>query len=355
MRPILLLALAACTSSSTGDIVGPFTGPVTRFAIDRITLPTNNATARQLADDLDGNGAVDNQLGLVIGTLTTNNDTTTHAADMIASGAIESSLLLQAPDLTSAAKAGATYLGSDDADAVVMGGDIVEGVFVSNRTRTTRVPGMAVVHVPVFADADPSIVEVDAMELDLTPDGSGGYDALVHGAVPPDAAFSAVCAALPQMIYADPNDHYVLAGEADLNRDGVISCDEIRDNSLFQSMLAPDVKLDGQPMVSFGFGMHLVPCDSGACARGTPADPCHDRVQDNGETGIDCGGSCGPCPVAQPSCSDGVRDGLETDVDCGWNCPTCALGKQCWSGLDCASGACSGQGTLGTCIIKAAQ
>ena len=47
---------------------------------------------------------------------------------------------------------------------------------------------------------------------------------------------------------------------------------------------------------------------------------CVDGVQNNGETGIDCGGNCAPCPT----CSDGVQNGDETGVDCGGtNCAIC--------------------------------
>jgi hypothetical protein len=345
---LILLAVASCTNST--DIVGPFTGPVTRFAVDSITLPTSG-TVWQIGDDLDGNGYVDNELGQLFGSLSSNRDLSTHAADMIASGAIASSLELQAPDLTTAAKAGATYYGADNADATLAGGKIVGGVFTSNRTRTTHVPGRAVMYLPVFADADPSIVEIDYMELDLTPDGNGGYDALVRGGARADDIFAAMCDAIPQMIIADPTDHYELAGLIDTNHDGQLSCAEIRRNPLFVQWLYPDVVLEGETMISVGFAVHLVPCDAGPCAVHQPTDPCHDRVMDNGETGIDCGGSCAPCPVLQPSCSDGVRDGLETDIDCGWNCGKCALGQYCWNGGDCASGFCNGgQPGLGRCL-----
>ena len=67
---------------------------------------------------------------------------------------------------------------------------------------------------------------------------------------------------------------------------------------------------------------------------------CNDLVQDGDEKGVDCGGSCPlPCP---PTCSDGVLNQGEEQVDCGgpW-CPACAAtctdGKwnQGESGVDC--------------------
>lgn len=51
---------------------------------------------------------------------------------------------------------------------------------------------------------------------------------------------------------------------------------------------------------------------------------CVDGIQNNGETGVDCGGSCLACPT----CSDGIQNGEETAIDCGGSgcaaCPPCA-------------------------------
>jgi len=47
------------------------------------------------------------------------------------------------------------------------------------------------------------------------------------------------------------------------------------------------------------------------------APSCSDGIQNQGETGIDCGGPCAPCP----SCTDGIQNGDETGVDCGGSCP----------------------------------
>ena len=333
------VALAACVGESNHDIVGPFTGPTTRFAIDHIMLPTNSVEAEADADDLDGDMYPDNQLGSVIATLVGEGDGTTHGDDMIGAGVIASSITLQAPDLDTADKAGATYLGADGDSATTMGGFIAHGAFTSNRTRTTRVPGEATLVLPVFADADPVTVELDAMELDLAPDGSGGYNALVRGGVIEANVFPAITPAIIQMIASDPPNYPYLAHSIDANRDGQITPDEVAQSAILDSLLEADVMLFGQHMVSFGFAVHLVPCASGTCAP-PPTDTCFDRVRDGDETDVDCGGSCQACPVA-PSCTDGKLDGFETDVDCGWNCPPCASGKMCSGNADCTSGLCS--------------
>ena len=43
---------------------------------------------------------------------------------------------------------------------------------------------------------------------------------------------------------------------------------------------------------------------------------CQDELLNGDEEGVDCGGSCAPCPT----CTDGVRNGDETGIDCGVAC-----------------------------------
>ena len=47
-----------------------------------------------------------------------------------------------------------------------------------------------------------------------------------------------------------------------------------------------------------------------------PTPTCSDRVQNQGETGIDCGGPCTACPT----CTDGVKNQGELGIDCGGPC-----------------------------------
>ncbi len=55
---------------------------------------------------------------------------------------------------------------------------------------------------------------------------------------------------------------------------------------------------------------------------GPPSGTCNDGIQNQGETGIDCGGPCAPCPPT-PTCSDGIQNQGETGIDCGGPCPVC--------------------------------
>lgn len=101
------------------------------------------------------------------------------------------------------------------------------------------------------------------------------------------------------------------------------------------------------------------PCDGGACdADGhCVTSTCDSKRLDGDETGLDCGGSCGPCPDGQgcavkadclsgvctnqkcqaSACTDKVQNGSETGLDCGGTCPLkCSLGQGCSSNADCA-------------------
>jgi hypothetical protein len=350
-----------------GDIVGPFTGATARFAVDTIQLPYDLASSRELGDDLKGDGTIDNQIGAVAEYLASQHAAAT-PADVIAAGVVASSIEIQADNLDHASAAGVWYFGAGDDVATPVGGSIINGVFSSNRTRTTRAAGTAIARLPILIAADPSVLELHAMEIDLTPDDSGGYDALVRGGITV-GVLDAAAIGVPQMIASDPDDPYLLARAIDTNVDGVITAAEVRDSSLVQSMLAPDITFRGEMLVSIGFRMHLIPCDSGACAVHASVS-CFNRVRDGVETDVDCGGICRKCPggarctsaddcasnvcesgvCRPPSCVDGISDGFETDIDCGWNCPGCSAGRICFGDGDCANHLCMATpGDFGTC------
>jgi hypothetical protein len=370
LRASVLIALAACTAAPpSDDVVGPFTGARHRFVIDRIELPHDYNSARALGDDLDGDGIVDNQLGSVIGSLAGQGNVTSHADDMIAAGALTSVVEIQADDLTNDEGVGVWYYGAAGDPATPVGGTLVDGTFVSNRSRTTSVPGKAVLRLPVFADADPATIELVAMQLDLTPDGLGGFDGVVRGGVRRPPALSAALEGMVQMFEARPQDHRDFWSLVDRNHDGVVTLAELdADNSLLRAILTTDIVLgvDGESveLLSVGFRIHLAACDAGRCALQTAIDRCFDRVIDGDESDIDCGGSCGDCPAdgmcrtgadcqsggcdgglcRPPSCSDGLLDGFESNVDCGGACSGCPSFTACTFPSDCASGNCGANG-----------
>ena len=85
---------------------------------------------------------------------------------------------------------------------------------------------------------------------------------------------------------------------------------------------------------------------------------CCDGIQNQDETGIDCGGTtCDPCIFPCPACSNGVQDCSETGIDCGGTCIAChclngiqdfdEAGIDC-GGIDCSACSCIANQTCGT-------
>ena len=364
------IALVGCFHEDEidpNDVTGPYSGPITRYVVDGFTLPMTSTMARELGDDLDGDKSRDNQLGMVLGTLAAGKNLTTHAPEMIASGVLASSVEIQADSLANDATVRVWYYGAEGDVAGAVGGTLIDGAFVSNRTRTTRVPGTARLRLPVFVDVDPIEVELHAMELDLTPDGRGGFDAIVRGGIRIAEARQAAYDGILDMLAAFPQDHRTFFRVLERERDGVITYEELaREDGLLAALLSPDVELatrggEREEMISFGFKVHLSPCPVGRCAPPI-ADTCFDRVLDAGETDVDCGGPCTrACPAglrcaapedcqtlscspggtcAAATCSDGIVDGFEADVDCAGGCAPCATGKTCDTNLDCISNQC---------------
>jgi hypothetical protein len=352
-RPLLFLAFAACATESAPDI--EYTGEARRFVVDSIAVPLNNSEARQFGLDLNGDRTVDNQLGMVIATLTNFDDVTEHGADMVASGVIASSVEIVADDFANDDTVAVRYFGADGEHAELIGGALAEGRFT-----TETKGGIAIAKLPEFVDADPIVVRMTHMKVTLTADGRGGFDAIIAGAIEEDEAKGAAFTGAKQMIDARPADHLTFFRMLDvLPNDFNLTQSEFVNNSIIASLLSPDVTFDRKEMLSIGFRVHLSPCAAGNCVTAPPAAPCFDRVRDADETDIDCGGACGACATGatcataddcqslqcngtcgQPSCGNGVLDGFETDVDCGGQCGGCATGEWCWSNHDCANNRC---------------
>ncbi len=73
-------------------------------------------------------------------------------------------------------------------------------------------------------------------------------------------------------------------------------------------------------MTMMVFGMALI--FTTACNDDNDMGTCSDGIQNQDETGVDCGGVCDACPT----CSDGIQNQDETGVDCGGVCDPCLIG-----------------------------
>ena len=70
----------------------------------------------------------------------------------------------------------------------------------------------------------------------------------------------------------------------------------------------------------------------GPCSACPPVETCDDGIQNQGETGVDCGGPCSACPPVE-TCDDGIQNQGETGVDCGGPCTACAPAETCTDGI----------------------
>lgn len=69
-------------------------------------------------------------------------------------------------------------------------------------------------------------------------------------------------------------------------------------------------------------------CSAECPAMTPPAPSCYDGIQNQGEVGVDCGGPCDACETypASPTCYDHIKNEGETNVDCGGPCKACVTG-----------------------------
>jgi hypothetical protein len=359
-RACLLLALSACASDPEPI---EYTGETRRFVVSSIRVPTSHSESREFGLDIDGDRTIDNQLGAVTATLANLAQLiSTHGDDMIAAGAIASSVELVADDFLRDDTVALRYIGIDGEPVELIGGVIIDGRF------ETRHAGEATIHVPGFVDADPMILRLHHARASLVPDGTGGYIATIGGAIDAREAVAAAFDGADQMLRTRPRDHVLFFRFLDTSpQDFTITEDEFATNSVVKALLSPDITKP-RPMLSIGFRVHLRACAQGTCATEPATSSCFDRVKNGDETDVDCGGSCGACAggfscaiandceshacesgrCALPSCNNGVRDGFETDVDCGTQCGPCATGQVCWSHGDCVSKQCGApcSGTL---------
>jgi hypothetical protein len=121
-RPLLLalVTVVACGSDS-GTIVPQ--GMHYHYVSNQVNVPTNNTQARAYGLDLNGDGTVDNQLGMVLGTLSSMGfDIQGNIDTSVAEGGISVLIDFQTKDFNSTAAAGIqAFLGTNPSPAACNG------------------------------------------------------------------------------------------------------------------------------------------------------------------------------------------------------------------------------------------
>lgn len=305
-RPFLLAAavlpmsLVAC-GGDDGEIVPE--GEHYHYVVNKAFVPTTNQQARDYGLDLDGNGQVDNQLGMVLSTLTGMGFDLQGTIDAaVAEGSIILLVDFQTKDFQNTTAAGIqVFLGDNpnppacnpdesyDEDTMMgcghhldgngsfqiaansptnaaLGGKIVNGTFTSN-------PGNLTLQIALGGS--------DAIQLDLigarakasgiseTMIGSGNTGGVVFGgAVTKEDIDNEVIPAIQKQLEPTiaqdcpgaPPDCGCMDGSTgktiinlfDTDNDCKVTVDEIKSNALIAATLAPDVTIDGKQALSIG-------------------------------------------------------------------------------------------------------
>ncbi len=281
---ILPASLVACGGGDDG--VEPPSGPHTGYVVDSVTVPDDKPF------DLDGNGVKDNALGQVLGILSGQGfDVQGSLDEAVAQGTIILLYDLQTPDFTTAAGAGLSILLGDNpapaactdvADLVCghhlegdasfdiaaasptdagVDGKIAGGVFNGGPGNFTLQIALAGSN-PISLD----LIGARAKATGITADGIG--EVLLAGAISEEQlnteVLPAIHAQLGPIITEDcdaaagPPDCGCVADSTgstiisffDDDADCGVTLDEIKNNGLIQSVLSPDVTIDGVDALS---------------------------------------------------------------------------------------------------------
>jgi len=275
-------------------------GPHYHYVIDKVILPMTNTQARQYGLDLNGDATVDNQLGLVVATLASMGiDAQTPTTQSIDRGEADILVDHQTPDFTSAVGAGfTTYDGTNPSPGPCAGstdivcrhhldgtghfdlsqvstdvplvGPIVGGVYAGGPGHLTlRMPFLGGIPVQItLLGARAKLASTTATTITTGVIGGAVTSMDVNFAIVPSmqARYTGTvardCTALtspPACGCASPSEGKTLLGLFDVSpKDCSITVDEIRNNSLIVSLLAPDLTIEGQQAVSIGFGFTAV-------------------------------------------------------------------------------------------------
>ena len=308
IRPFLLAAALPFTLVACGgdDGEGQPTPEGTHYAYvaNKAFVPTNNNQAREYGLDLDGNKTVDNQLGMVLGTLSTMGFDIQGTIDAaVAEGSIILLVDFQTKDFNSTSAAGLSVkLGDMPNPAPCNQGETYDettktgcGRHLTNGTFAIAAgsPDNAAVAGPIVNgtfNGGPGDISLqialggtDAIQLDLIgarAKASGitenGIESIVvGGALTEDdlntQVLPAIHAQIAPIIAEDctmpqnPPGCGCAAGSTgktvlDLfdggiqgsTKDCMVSVDEIKENSLIKSLLAPDVTINGTKALSLG-------------------------------------------------------------------------------------------------------
>ena len=305
MNPRLctLVLVAACgggSSDAPPDVLDELDAPIDgltthRFVVATMLVPTNNNQARDFALDLDGDGMIENQLGMVMGTLSGQGVETQAPV----TSAIDRGTILMLPELRTDALTQSTLpatftmfkganpnppacadaadtlcrkhltgsaafqIAADSAHDLPLSGAIVGGVFTGG-------PG----HLQIITNMlGPTPIVFDLIgarvKLQMLSTGAIGSGVIAGGVKQTDldtkiypqfqmSATAAITRDCPTPATADCGCAVGSAGKTFVDlfdttpKNCTVSVDEIKNNTLIQSLFAADLTVEGQAAVSIG-------------------------------------------------------------------------------------------------------
>jgi hypothetical protein len=293
----LPMTFVACSDGGSEPPPTP-EGPHYQYVSSEAFVPTNNNQAREYGLDLNGDKTPDNQLGMVLGTLATMNiDVQGSITDAVLEGSIILLVDLQTEDFTNTTAAGLKVLLGDNPmpaactdpqnptpatcgkhldgngmfsiaagspNNAAVAGKIINGTFNGG-------PGNISLQISL-GEGDP--VQLDLIGARAKASGiaeTGIESVILGGALTETDLNTKVIPAIQgqigplierdcTMLTAPPGCGCPSGstGATVLNlfdappKDCAVSVDEIKNNSLIQSLLAPDVEIDGKQALSLG-------------------------------------------------------------------------------------------------------
>lgn len=300
LRSFLLAAALPFTFVACGDDGGgsqpPPAGEHYQYVSSEAFVPTTNNQAREYGLDLNGDKTPDNQLGMVLGTLATMNiDVQGSITDAVLEGSIILLIDFQTEDFTNTTAAGLKVLLGDNPmpapctdpqnptpatcgkhldgtgmfsidsgspNNAAVAGKIINGTFNGG-------PGNLSLQISL---GDGAPVQLDLIGARAKASGiaeAGIESVILAGALTESDLNTKVIPAIQSQIAplitedcpnAAPPNCNCMSGSTgatvlnlfDANDDCAVSTDEIKNNSLIQSLLAPDVEIEGTPALSLG-------------------------------------------------------------------------------------------------------
>lgn len=294
MRAVLIaMLLVGC-----GDNELTLDGPHYQYVMSDMRIPVNNNAAREDGLDLSGDGTVDNQLGMVFGTLKSMGlgvDGT--AREALLRGGVTLLADIQTLDFENIDLAGVTtYLGRDPSPApcldptrietcgqqllgtgrfsIESGSDSDHGTGAISKGVFSAAVGVLPVQIALDVNA-PLRLDLHVARIKFTSISETGFSGVIGGAITkadvdrvviPQAAteiariVAAECGQPGGILPCgciDGGRAEILQNFFDLNKDCMVALDEVATDGLVRALLSPDVGKNGRDGLSFGVGVEF--------------------------------------------------------------------------------------------------